>query len=113
MATRTYLDSLQSHTWRRIRDRRLAFDRYECRNCHRRQGLQVHHWYYTRDGQSLLGREQIEDLVTLCARCHRALTEIRQDTFGTGRSRLRLVWRWLWWAFVAWIGLTLLVAVSR
>ena len=87
MRSPEYERYLQSPEWRAIRERRLAFDRWQCRNCHAHQRLQIHHWYYTRDQQSILGHEQLEDVVTLCDQCHWVLTQRRQAVFGTGLSQ--------------------------
>jgi hypothetical protein len=86
MSSPEYDAYMKSEIWQDKRRMRLAFDQYECRNCHVTQRLSVHHWYYWRDGKSILGREHMEDLVTLCDVCHLVLTQRRQSIFGTGPS---------------------------
>jgi hypothetical protein len=95
MPSREYNEYMCSAVWDETRAMQLQRDRYQCRNCHSRQHLQVHHWYYWRDGVSILGKETSDDLVTLCEDCHLALTKIRRRVFGTGRVR-----RWFWWVVV-------------
>ena len=95
MRTPEYEDYLMSPAWQHIRSRRLQFDRWRCRNCHVTDGLQVHHWYYSRDGRSILGREELEDVVTLCDACHVALTVRRQRVFGTGPGHRRMRDGWM------------------
>ena len=56
---------LKSKEWQDIRDVRLKVDRYTCQGCGRHNELNVHHVTYER-----LGYERIEDLITLCKRCH-------------------------------------------
>lgn len=50
--------------WQEARRQRLALDGYQCCHCHCRGNLHVHHWHYD------LFNEAIEDLMTLCERCH-------------------------------------------
>mgnify|MGYP000057652669 CR=1 FL=1 len=64
---RTYDDYLRSRVWAWKRERALARDGRACKLCAGRGGLQVHHRAYV----ARWGRESDDDLVTLCARCHR------------------------------------------
>lgn len=54
--------------WRAVRGMALCRDGYRCRACGTTRALQVHHLTYKH-----LGHEQdhLEDLKTLCRRCHR------------------------------------------
>ncbi len=68
----------RSDAWRRRRRARLAYDNHQCVSCKRQHGdtdprlkgnrttrLEVHHLTYAR-----FGYERLEDLLTLCQRCH-------------------------------------------
>jgi 5-methylcytosine-specific restriction endonuclease McrA len=61
----TYQAYLSSAKWRRLRNEVLLRDKHRCVKCHWNRDLHVHHLTYERMGDELL-----EDLVTLCARCH-------------------------------------------
>jgi hypothetical protein len=108
MPSPEYERYMHSETWQEKRRMRLAFDDYECRNCHSTRRLQVHHWYYWREGKSILGREQMEDLVTLCVPCHLAMTQRRQDVFGTGRQQTSQTDQQEW---ILWLGLILMFSL--
>ncbi len=56
---------LKSDHWKRMRKRALWNDDYKCHDCGTAQVLQIHHENYHR-----VGRELLEDLVTLCSYCH-------------------------------------------
>lgn len=70
---RSYEDYLRSRVWAWKRERALARDGRACKLCNGRVGggvgggLQVHH----REYPAQWGTEPDDDLVTLCARCHR------------------------------------------
>lgn len=57
-----------SATWQAKRETRLALDDYRCAKCQSRRNLHVHHCTYAR-----FGHELMEDLITLCVRCHAAV----------------------------------------
>jgi 5-methylcytosine-specific restriction endonuclease McrA len=59
----TYLNSPQ---WRRKRQKVLARDLYQCRQCGSRKRLHVHHLTYKN-----LYHEPLHDLITLCAKYHK------------------------------------------
>jgi 5-methylcytosine-specific restriction endonuclease McrA len=61
-----YQRYLRSFNWRMIRQQVLFRDHYQCCDCHSRLNLQVHHLTYAH-----LYHEQLDDLITLCRRCHR------------------------------------------
>lgn len=58
----------RSDEWFNIRNRRLKMDAYRCFNCGRMDSLEVHHKHY-----DSVGCESMDDLVTLCDRCHEML----------------------------------------
>ncbi len=77
------------------REARLAVDNYECQlselfGIARLSGkpcseeMEVHHITYER-----YGSEEIEDLITVCTRCHEILTDaIRRERFSRGQPKL-------------------------
>lgn len=65
--TVNYREYLRSPAWDKKRRKRLMIDGYACVRCGRKsRELHVHHKTYER-----LGRERMEDLETLCKRCHK------------------------------------------
>lgn len=60
-----YEHYMQSDNWQAKRRLRLDADGHRCATCRRPRELEIHHLTYDR-----LGCERIEDLVTLCTRCH-------------------------------------------
>lgn len=58
---------MRSKAWRTRRLERLALDGNRCTRCGLDQQLTVHHLSYLR-----FGNENLEDLATLCAPCHKA-----------------------------------------
>lgn len=61
-----YDDYLKTPWWVSIRRKRIEQDNYKCVDCGVSRDLEVHHLTYER-----IGRENLEDLVTLCKDCHR------------------------------------------
>jgi 5-methylcytosine-specific restriction endonuclease McrA len=61
-----YDNYLKSEHWRKLRQRVLARDHYQCTSCHCKNNLQIHHLSYKH-----LHHERMNELVTLCPRCHR------------------------------------------
>lgn len=57
---------LTSDHWRELRQKVLERDGHACSQCPVRARLHVHHLTYER-----MGRERLDDLVTLCEDCHR------------------------------------------
>lgn len=57
---------LNSPEWRKRRNDALRRDGFRCQRCSATRRLQVHHLTYVR-----VGHEDPDDLVTLCARCHK------------------------------------------
>lgn len=66
----TYQEYLQSPEWKALRRRAIDRDGGRCRLCNSNKRLEVHHRTYTR----FLGEEPIENLTTLCYRCHKLYT---------------------------------------
>lgn len=71
-----YLSYLNSKTWDKLRNERLAFDDYQCQICGSRSNLQVHHLCYPAHGR--FGTEHISDLITLCRNCHSDIDNLRK-----------------------------------
>lgn len=61
-----YQRYLHSKAWRDRRREALRLADHRCARCHRQGDLEVHHRSYER-----FGDERPEDLLVLCARCHR------------------------------------------
>ena len=76
---------MQSAEWAAKRAARLEIDNHRCRTCGHtgeQWPLQVHHVTYER-----LGNEDVEnDLITLCASCHEAITNVIRSRRYEGRS---------------------------
>ena len=62
---KNYSAYLRSPKWYRIRKKVLKRDSYQCIGCGASRKLQVHHKNYKN-----IGKEKLDDLITLCARCH-------------------------------------------
>lgn len=60
-----YKKYLRSDYWNEIKEQVLERDDYRCRLCDSKKDLQVHHRTY-----EFLGNEKIEELLTLCKKCH-------------------------------------------
>lgn len=61
---------LNTEQWHRLKRQRILFDRLQCAMCGTAKNLQVHHITYER-----LGREELDDLITLCKECHAKVHE--------------------------------------
>jgi len=61
-----------SDAWRAIAKRVAERDGFKCCECGRRTPLHCHHLDYSR-----FGHEELDDLITLCAYCHRASHKYR------------------------------------
>lgn len=70
-----YYAYLNGPVWKAIRARRLKLDGFKCRKCGSVEVLQVHHRTYLNWG----GQEKMEDLITLCKKCHMLLHRLLDD----------------------------------
>lgn len=70
MTAAEYYKYLNSKLWKVKRAQRLQRDGYRCAICGTGKNLQVHHITYDD-----LGSESIENLLTLCKRCHEQVHE--------------------------------------
>lgn len=61
-----YHEYLHSEKWQSIKERVLARDKNRCRVCNSGKDVQVHHRSYSR----AFGNESLNDLITLCNKCH-------------------------------------------
>lgn len=82
-----YHQHLNSPEWREKRAQRLALDEHRCFRCRGTDGLEVHHRVYDR-----LGNERMDDLETLCRRCHK-LEHGRDPSLPAQFSNDDLKWR--------------------
>ena len=60
-----YSDYIESEEWKAVRRKRMSIDGYQCQMCGTAKNLEVHHLTYER-----LGHEDMDDLITLCHKCH-------------------------------------------
>ena len=67
---------LEPDAYRQLSREVLARDGWRCQDCGTAQNLQVHHLR----SRSRLGDDAEENLITLCAGCHRAQTFIGKYT---------------------------------
>lgn len=65
-STGNYKEYLDSEQWQRVRSQRVSMDSCKCVRCGSGKNLQVHHKTYERRGF-----EHLDDLETLCERCHK------------------------------------------
>lgn len=63
---KNYKKYLLSSKWQWYRKKILKRDGYKCTECESEENLNIHHLTYRN-----LGSEQMEDLITLCAKCHK------------------------------------------
>lgn len=89
-STNAYHEYLQSDAWKSLRLLCLQRDGHRCRICNSKEDLEIHHRTYDR-----FGHEDVEDLTTLCHRCHELYTEksiIGGDSVGLGQC-VQEAWR--------------------
>ncbi len=65
---------LHSSVWQEKREKALTRDGHRCRLCNSSNRLNVHHRCYPK----ILGTEPLEDLITLCMKCHEKFHNINQ-----------------------------------
>ena len=61
----TYSLYLRSARWKTLRFKRISESKFKCESCRSTEKLEAHHLTYDR-----IFREQMDDLMTLCAYCH-------------------------------------------
>jgi hypothetical protein len=85
----TYLRYLRSDEWREKRRLVLERDGYRCQLWLQHVATEVHHKSYAH-----LGHESLEDLISLCRACHKAITAVfRQERHRARAFRLKNVSR--------------------
>lgn len=65
-----YQEYINSPEWKATSRRRMRMDGFQCAICGTAKNLAVHHITYER-----LGREEMDDLITLCKNCHSKVHE--------------------------------------
>ena len=65
LATNKYYQYLQTSEYRERAKQALIRDKFQCQLCETGKNVVVHHVTYRR-----LGNEELDDLVTLCDKCH-------------------------------------------
>jgi ribosomal protein S27AE len=73
IASIDYKMYIMSPEWYAKKIQRLVLDNYTCQRCGSKEFLEVHHKTYEN-----LGKEQMEDLATVCRTCHQAI----HDKYG-------------------------------
>lgn len=63
-----YIRSLNTEYWREVKRRVHLRDHFACVDCGTKLRLEVHHTTYVHRGKEL---EHLEDLVTVCEKCHK------------------------------------------
>jgi hypothetical protein len=69
-----YRRYIASAEWYAKREQRRAIDKSRCRTCGISERLECHHVSYER-----FMHEEMEDLITLCHWCHKAITSVIRD----------------------------------
>ena len=67
-----YKKYLKSDYWKGIKKQIHERDEYKCRLCNSEENICVHHRTYKN-----LGNEKLEDLITLCEKCHKNYHKIK------------------------------------
>lgn len=97
-----YREYIQSDRWDKKRRKRLKKDNYTCVDCGERdRPLDVHHLSYDR-----LGNERMDDLVSLCRKCHNERHEKGEIFFNFCRTCgefLLIIKYWLKDGWTRWI----------
>lgn len=65
-----YSQYLQTPHWQNKRQEKLLVHPV-CQVCKSNEGLNIHHKKYSHEDTSILFNERVQDLITLCASCHR------------------------------------------
>lgn len=79
--TAEYENYIHSSAWRSRRQRALQLGHYRCAKCGSTTSLQVHHLSYQH-----LGHELDNELVVLCASCHRQVHNHSVNTVATSQK---------------------------
>jgi hypothetical protein len=72
-----YHDHIKTDYWKEVAESVKARDGYRCRVCNRDRPLEAHHRTYKNLGCE---KEHLDDITTLCHRCHTLFHEIAQRT---------------------------------
>lgn len=67
-----YSKYLESDNWKKIREQVLQRDNHKCTVCGTTDNLVIHHISYDN-----IGNEKIEDLITVCEKCHNEIHSTR------------------------------------
>ena len=75
-----YHTYLQSYKWKRLRNRRVGYDKFTCQRCGKKilnrkgKGCNVHHLTY----KNVATSKEFNDLRTVCTPCHLKIHNIRE-----------------------------------
>ena len=71
---KTYNEYLKTNHWKSRKFKKLWQVNGQCQECGDKTGLQVHHVRYKdNNGNSVLYRERMRDLIVLCDTCHKKI----------------------------------------
>lgn len=82
-----YLAYLASDHWENLRHEAFKRDNYQCVKCGNRSNLQGHHKRYPSDLETCT----VEDILTLCGRCHVALHYLKKQRRKLNRRQRRRI----------------------
>jgi 5-methylcytosine-specific restriction endonuclease McrA len=82
LTSEQYRDYIASLAWKNRADQARRRVGYRCQLCNRKGELHVHHRTYER-----LGREMDEDLIVLCATCHKHFHSLGRRPMGGPTTR--------------------------
>jgi len=82
LSSEQYRDYIGSPAWRDRAEQARERAGYRCQLCNRKGELHVHHRTYER-----LGRELDEDLIVLCAACHKHFHSLRRRPMSDPTTR--------------------------
>lgn len=84
--TEEYNRRIAHPSWEARRNEYYATHKYQCRGCHRRHNLNLHHKSYRH-----LWHERDRDLVYACLRCHKHIHTIQHRAFPGTHFALRTI----------------------
>lgn len=86
MVSRNYIEYMRSPRWQKKRQTVFNYYGKRCYACRTTKGhIHVHHLDYSR-----LGNERLQDLMPLCADCHKTVTTIYRRNRRRGLRRVTM-----------------------
>ncbi len=86
MESRDYQEYLHSEWWLHFRQRAIDYYGHRCKVCGldwktAGRRLDIHHYRYWKNGESILGREKLSDVCLLCEKHHPQGAYSREQVF--------------------------------